>query len=101
MGGARPKANVLIASELWLAKFPKPIGDDWDVMGWEAAMLTLQKKLGITVAEHRLVAIEDVNGEKRNVLLQRRFDRGSEQQRIPYISALTALEATDSDGGVY
>lgn len=38
LGGARPKANVRIGTDLRLAKFPKPVGDDWNVMAWEAAM---------------------------------------------------------------
>ena len=49
LGGARPKANVLINGELWLAKFPKPVGDEWDLMGWEYTLNRLGTDLGIIV----------------------------------------------------
>lgn len=52
LGGARPKANVRIGAELWLAKFPKPVGDDWNVMAWEAAMLDAMREVGIDVPQH-------------------------------------------------
>lgn len=99
LGGARPKANVTVgtgeSAGLYMAKFPKPDGDDWDVIGWEAVCLDLQQEVGITVPDHRLLPIEG-----RNVLLVRRFDRaGGGDRRIPYLSAMSALEARDGDGG--
>lgn len=98
LGGARPKANVRIGGELWLAKFPKPTGDEWNVMAWEAAMLDGMGALGIDVPPHRVKRIS-VDGTERTVLFLRRFDRGADGVRIPYISAMTALEAADGDGG--
>lgn len=98
LGGARPKANVRLGSELWLAKFPKPIGDDWNVIAWEAAMLDAMAASGIDVPGHMSKRIT-VDGTARTVLFLRRFDRSADATRIPYISAMTALEATDGAGG--
>jgi serine/threonine-protein kinase HipA len=98
LGGARPKANVKIGADLWLAKFPKPIGDDWNVMAWEAAMLDAMGAVGIDKPEHRTKQFI-VDGSERTVLFLRRFDRMNDGIRIPYISAMTALEATDGEGG--
>lgn len=99
LGGARPKANVKINGQLWLAKFPKPIGDDWDIMGWEFTARSLQEKVGITVPQGRTLTITDGAENPRRIYLQRRFDRTPQGARIPYISAMTALEAQDGDGG--
>lgn len=98
LGGARPKANVLRGGELWLAKFPKPVGDDWNVIAWEAATLDLMEAAGIAVAPHETTTFS-VDGEDRTVLFLRRFDRNMNGNRIPYMSAMTALEATDGEGG--
>ena len=104
LGGARPKASVLDQGMLWLAKFPKPNGDDWDIIGWEAITLEIARLAGITVPDHRTLTIVDHDGRDRTILLTRRFDRRpssrlSEARRIPYMSAMTALESTDGDGG--
>jgi serine/threonine-protein kinase HipA len=98
LGGARPKANVKVGADLWLAKFPKPIGDDWNVMAWEAAMLDGMAAVGIDTPQHRTKRVV-VDGSERTVLFLRRFDRTDDGVRIPYISAMTALEATDGGGG--
>jgi len=98
LGGARPKANVRVGRDLWLAKFPKPVGDDWDVMAWEAAMLDAMAAVGIDVPQHETRRIA-VDGDERTVLFLRRFDRKGGDIRIPYISAMTALEAADGEGG--
>lgn len=98
LGGARPKANVRLGDELWLAKFPKPRGDDWNVMAWEASMLDAMDRWGIDVPARRTKQIT-VEGTVRTILFLRRFDRGAGGTRIPYISAMTALEAQDGDGG--
>lgn len=102
LGGARPKASVLDQGELWLAKFPKPDGDDWDVMGWEALMLDIAQSCAIEVPHHKVQMIHDRLNNPRTVLLLKRFDRvgsGLQTRRIPYISAMTALESSDGDGG--
>jgi serine/threonine-protein kinase HipA len=98
LGGARPKANVRIGANLWLAKFPKPLGDDWNVMAWEAAMLDAMAAVGIDTPTH-LTKRFIVDGSERTVLFLKRFDRTDDGVRIPYISAMTALEATDGSGG--
>lgn len=98
LGGARPKANVRIGADLWLAKFPKPVGDEWNVIAWEAAMHAAMGAVGIDVASHETRRIL-VDGTERTVLFMRRFDRADGGVRIPYISAMTALEATDGEGG--
>jgi len=97
LGGARPKANVRVGREMWLAKFPKPIGDHWNKMAWEAAMLDTMAEAGIEVPEHRTTRVT-LNGTARTVLLLRRFDRADER-RVPYISGMTALESQDGEGG--
>lgn len=98
LGGARPKANVMIGSQLWLAKFPKPVGDDWNKMAWEAAMLDGLSAAGVDVPAHMTKRII-VDGTERTVLFLRRFDRTDDDTRVPYISAMTALEAADGEGG--
>lgn len=98
LGGARPKANVRVGSDLWLAKFPKPLGDDWNVIAWEAATLDAMAMAGIDVPPHTTKRVS-VDGMERTVLFLRRFDRLSDGVRVPYISAMTALEATDGEGG--
>lgn len=98
LGGARPKATLRSGDDLWLAKFPKPDGDDWDVIGWEVATLELQRQAGIQVPEAKSISITDREGRDRHVLLLKRFDRAG-ATRIPYLSAMTMLEATDGDGG--
>ncbi|MBT1175858.1 HipA domain-containing protein [Bifidobacterium sp. LC6] len=105
LGGARPKASVVDQGALWLAKFPKPNGDDWDVIGWEAVTLEIARMTGITVPEHRVLTIHDRTDMPRTVLLTKRFDRAPQpatveaMRRIPYMSALTALAAQDGEGG--
>lgn len=83
LGGARPKASLIDADELWLAKFAAP-ADTMDVQLLEAGTLTLAAQCGIRVPEFRLRKIGH-----RSVLLLRRFDRpGSvtSGHRIHYLS---------------
>jgi len=95
LGGARPKASVTDQKGcLWIAKFPSP-KDEWDVELWEYICLKLARKAGIPVPEFRL---QNISGH--NVLLTRRFDR-QDKIRIPFISAMTMLEARDRDPGSY
>jgi len=93
LGGARPKASVLDQNDqLYVAKFPHR-DDDWDVMGWECVALDLADKAGITTPERELVPVSD----SHRALLLRRFDRTEGGNRLPYISAMTALAASDGD----
>lgn len=98
LGGARPKASIRRQGRICLAKFPKPNGDDWDVMGWEATMLSLQRSVGIAVPDWTTLPILDGERRERRVLIVERFERDGDR-RIPYISAMTMLESEDGDGG--
>jgi serine/threonine-protein kinase HipA len=96
LGGARPKAHVLdTEGRLAIAKFPSPQADEWDVIRWEAAALTLAANAGITVPEHKLHIIEN-----RPVLVLRRFDRDT-NGRLGYLSAMTMLQAKDGEQASY
>jgi serine/threonine-protein kinase HipA len=90
LGGARPKASVRDRDgRLLVAKFPTR-DDDWPVTRWEAVVLTLAKAAGLTVPEWRLETIA-----RRAVLLLARFDRVDANGRVPFMSGMTALDATD------
>jgi serine/threonine-protein kinase HipA len=95
LGGARPKANVLLADgRVAIAKFPSA-DDDHDVIRWEAVALGLARAAGIEVADWRLHLADD-----KPVLLIDRFDRAA-AKRVGYVSAMTMLEATDGTRGSY
>jgi serine/threonine-protein kinase HipA len=90
LGGARPKATVLDgAGNHLVAKFPR-MDDEWPIPTWEAVVLTLAARAGITVPPWRLEAIG-----RKPVLLLTRFDRAGMDVRIPFMSAMTALDADD------
>jgi serine/threonine-protein kinase HipA len=96
LGGARPKAMVTDSnSNLLIAKFPSP-QDQWDVVLWEFLSLRMARKAGIPVPGFRL---EKVLG--KNVLLLDRFDRTKEQFRIPFLSAMSMLGASDGERKSY
>lgn len=95
LGGARPKASVRDKDgHLLIAKFPRK-DDEWPVTRWEAAILALAEAAGIETPPWRLQAVL-----KKPVLMIRRFDRQG-AYRLPFMSALTALEATDNDTRSY
>ena len=95
LGGTRPKASVRASDgHLLVAKFPR-VDDDWPVTRWEAATMTLAQAAGVEVAPWRLQVVAD-----RAVLMARRFDRRY-GRRIPYLSALTALDASDHETRSY
>ena len=77
--------------DLLVAKFPKK-DDDWPVTLWEAVVLTLAGQAGVTVPVWRLETIA-----KKPVLLLTRFDRVDRDTRVPFMSAMTALDAADHD----
>jgi serine/threonine-protein kinase HipA len=90
LGGARPKATIRDADDrLLIAKFPKR-DDDWPIPTWEAVLLKLAEQAGLDVPHWRL---EEIAGKP--VLLVTRFDRRAAGGRIPFMSAMTALDATD------
>ncbi len=95
LGGARPKVSVRDRDgQLLIAKFPKH-DDSYRVVVWEAVALDLAAAAGITVPRYR---VESVAG--RDVLLVTRFDRAS-ATRIPYLSAMSLLDAFDGDTRSY
>lgn len=95
LGGARPKASVRDRDgQLLIAKFPRH-DDPYRVVVWEAVALDLAKAAGIAVPRYRL---ESVAG--RDVLLVSRFDR-TRTTRIPYLSAMSLLDAFDGDTRSY
>ena len=100
LGGARPKASVRDAnSALLIAKFPKRGEDDYRVVAWEAVALQLARDAGLRTTESRLDRVVD-----SDVLLVTRFDRRVTDQgvrRIPYLSALSMLGATDGERRSY
>jgi serine/threonine-protein kinase HipA len=95
LGGARPKASVVdLDGQLSIAKFPQH-GDLIRVTLWEAVALRLASLAGISTSEWR---IENVAGQ--DVLLLRRFDR-SQNVRIPFLSAMSLLNAADNETRSY
>lgn len=90
LGGARPKATIRDGDDrLLIAKFPKR-DDDWPIPTWEAVLLKLAEDAGLNVPPWRL---DEIAGKP--VLLVTRFDRDAIGQRVPFMSAMTALDATD------
>lgn len=91
LGGARPKASVKDNDgHLAIAKFPRK-DDEFDIIRWEAVALTLANKSGIKVPQWRL---ETVGREQ--ILVSRRFDR-KKNIRIPFLSAMSVLQAKDNE----
>jgi serine/threonine-protein kinase HipA len=95
LGGARPKASVRDRDgHLAIVKFPNK-GDEVNTVLWEAVALTLAEKAGISVPAWRLETVAD-----KPVLLLRRFDR-EQGTRVPFISAMSMLDARDNDARSY
>ena len=95
LGGARPKASVRDADGgLAIAKFPAHT-DVLDAVRWEAVALHLAERAGVAVPRRR---IEMVGG--RPVLIVERFDRRG-TGRVPFLSAMSALTATDHETRCY
>ena len=95
LGGARPKASVLDKNgELCIAKFPKK--DDYtNNVLWEGVALTLAGQCGLNVQKWSIL-----NVGKKHVLLLKRFDRKNEI-RIPFLSAMSMLNAVDNDTQIH
>jgi len=95
LGGARPKASVRDRDgHLAIAKFPHK-DDEINTVLWEAVALRLAAKAGIPVPEWRIEHVMD-----KPVLLLRRFDRVG-NQRIPFLSAMSMLGASDNESRSY
>lgn len=93
LGGARPKASVRADNgDLLIAKFPKADeGPLDDICAWEQVGISLMASSGIDVPRSRLVRISG-----RSVLLLNRFDCNV-NERIPYMSGLTAVQGADGE----
>lgn len=95
LGGARPKASVRDNDgQLAIAKFPRN-DDESNVVVWEAIALILAERAGLECSSGRLL---DIAG--KSVLLVRRFDRQG-TTRVPFLSAMSMLQARDSDTHSY
>jgi serine/threonine-protein kinase HipA len=91
LGGARPKASIKDKDgHLAIAKFPRK-DDEIDTIAWEAVALSLAKKAGIFVPDWRLEPVAS-----QRILISRRFDR-EKNRRIPFLSAMSVLEAKDNE----
>jgi serine/threonine-protein kinase HipA len=95
LGGARPKASVVDKDgQLAIAKFPQH-GDAVHVALWEAVALTLAAQAGLPTPDWRIEKVAD-----RDVLVLRRFDRRG-NVRIPFLSAMSLLNAADNEPHSY
>lgn len=95
LGGARPKASVRDSDgTLAIAKFPHR-DDDANIVLWEGVALSLAAAAGIDVPGWR---IEPVGNSA--ALILRRFDRNN-STRIPFLSAMSMLGATDNEPHSY
>ena len=96
LGGMRPKCTILDSDgALSLGKFPS-VGDERSVVRGEVLALRLARLAGIDSAQARVVMAHD-----QPVAMIRRFDRTPEQNRIPYISGATLLQARRHDEHSY
>ena len=96
LGGARPTAAVIDNDgQLMIAKFPSPT-DDWPIPRWEMVAMTLARAAGIDVPDFALHTIQN-----RPVFIMDRFDRDEAGGRIPFVSAMTALAASDGESRSY
>jgi serine/threonine-protein kinase HipA len=95
LGGARPKASVRDRDgHLAIAKFPHK-DDEINTVLWEAVALRLAAKASIPVPDWRIEQVLN-----KPVLLLRRFDR-EQGQRIPFLSAMSMLGASDNESRSY
>ncbi|MAT16806.1 MAG: phosphatidylinositol kinase [Planctomyces sp.] len=95
LGGARPKASVRDHDgHLLIAKFAHR-DDEIDVVRWEAVALGLARNGGLVVPDWRIEKVGDFP-----VLLLRRFDR-DKNSRIPFLSAMSMLDARDNERRSY
>ena len=96
LGGMRPKCTILDSDgALSLGKFPS-VNDERSVTRGEVLALRLAQIAGIDSAQARIVMVQD-----QPVAMIRRFDLTSEQNRIPYISGATLLQAKRDDEHSY
>lgn len=91
-----PSAPFLMQTAPWpWGKFPS-VGDERAVTRGEVLALQLAQLAGIESAHARIVMVQG-----QPVAMIRRFDRTADQQRIPYISGATLLQANRDDEHAY
>lgn len=96
LGGMRPKCTILDTDgALSLGKFPS-VNDERSVTRGEILALQLARLAGIDSALARVVVVQD-----QPVAMIRRFDRTPNQNRIPYISGASLLQARRDDEHSY
>jgi serine/threonine-protein kinase HipA len=95
LGGARPKANLSEANELWIAKFPSA-EDDRDVALWEKLVHDMAADCGIAVPKSRIERV----GHDYHTFMVQRFDREDGGRRF-FTSAMTLLNKTDKEEATY
>ncbi|MDQ7079027.1 MAG: HipA domain-containing protein [Robiginitomaculum sp.] len=79
---------------LAIVKFPRK-DDEFNIVVWETVALRLAKQAGINVPEWRLEVILE-----KPVLIMRRFDRDGDK-RVPFLSAMSMLDAKDNEQRSY
>ncbi len=90
LGGAKPKALIVIDGEQWVIKFFS--GEPVDSPLVEHASMTLAAKAGINVAQTNVISVNGLNA-----IVIRRFDRKGDK-RVHCISAGTAIRASTASG---
>ncbi len=97
LGGARPKASIYDQDgDLAIAKFPRK-DDEFNIVIWETVALTLAKQAGIQTSKWQIQNILE-----KPVLILKRFDRLNENKtRIPFLSAMSMLDAKDNETHSY
>lgn len=96
LGGMRPKCSMIdLDGALSIGKFPS-VTDERSVTRGEVLALRLAKLAGINSAEARVAMVQ---GQPVSII--RRFDRTPGQNRIPYLSGATLLQARRDDEHSY
>jgi serine/threonine-protein kinase HipA len=95
LGGARPKANLSEANQLWIAKFPSA-DDERDVGIWEKLVHDMADACGIDVPPSRIAQV----GHEYHTFMVQRFDRVDGARKF-FTSAMTLLNKTDKDEASY
>ena len=94
LGGARPKASIVDATDrLWIAKFPS-VRDRHDVGAWELVVQRLARRCGLRVPESDARTFAG----DRHTFMVRRFDRDASGSRVHFASAMTLTGHGDGDG---
>jgi serine/threonine-protein kinase HipA len=95
LGGARPKASVRHHDgRLMIAKFPRR-SDEIDAVRWEAVALQLASRAGVDTPRWKVEI-----AARKPVLLLDRFDRAA-GRRVPFLSAMSMLGASDNETRSY